>query len=94
MFNMARTSAISPFVLLLSSFSEHGVYFPSAEEAAAAAAATTTTTTQRVITKDVVIIGGGASGAHAALRLKDMGQSIVLVEKEVILVRSLTPSKA
>lgn len=92
---MARTSAISPFVLLLSSFSEHGVYFPSAEGAAAAAAATTTTTTtQRVITKDVVIIGGGASGAHAALRLKDMGQSIVLVEKEVILVRSLTPSKA
>ncbi|RYP18443.1 hypothetical protein DL765_003955 [Monosporascus sp. GIB2] len=39
----------------------------------------------RSITRDVVIIGGGASGAHAAVRLKDMGQSIVLVEKQAIL---------
>ncbi|RYP67272.1 hypothetical protein DL771_007361 [Monosporascus sp. 5C6A] len=44
-----------------------------------------TDATRRIITRDVVIIGGGASGAHAALRLKDMGQSVVLVEKEAIL---------
>ncbi|RYP80881.1 hypothetical protein DL769_002259 [Monosporascus sp. CRB-8-3] len=44
-----------------------------------------TDATPRAITRDVVIIGGGASGAHAAVRLKDMGQSIVLVEKQAIL---------
>ncbi|RYP59273.1 hypothetical protein DL770_010244 [Monosporascus sp. CRB-9-2] len=44
-----------------------------------------TDATPRVIKRDVVIIGGGASGAHAALRLKDMGQSIMLVEKQAIL---------
>jgi ribulose 1,5-bisphosphate synthetase/thiazole synthase len=36
----------------------------------------------RVITKDVAIIGGGASGAHAAVRLReDFGKSVVVVEK-------------
>ncbi|RYP46274.1 hypothetical protein DL768_007493 [Monosporascus sp. mg162] len=44
-----------------------------------------TDATPRAIKRDVVIIGGGASGAHAAVRLKDMGQSIVLVEKQAIL---------
>lgn len=39
-----------------------------------------------VLERDVVIIGGGAGGAHAALRLKDMGQSIALIEKDEILV--------
>ncbi|KAM7212487.1 beta-cyclopiazonate dehydrogenase [Rhypophila decipiens] len=40
----------------------------------------------RVIEKDVAIIGGGASGAYAAIRLKeDYGKSIVLVEKEAAL---------
>ena len=40
-----------------------------------------------VLKKDVVIVGGGASGAHAAVRLReDLGQSIVLIEKEAILV--------
>ncbi|GAB1318026.1 Beta-cyclopiazonate dehydrogenase [Madurella fahalii] len=35
-----------------------------------------------VITRDVAIIGGGASGAYAAVRLKeDYGQRIVLIEK-------------
>ncbi|KAF7548325.1 hypothetical protein G7046_g8712 [Stylonectria norvegica] len=38
------------------------------------------------IQKDVVIIGGGASGAYAAVRLKeDYGKSILLVEKADIL---------
>lgn len=35
-----------------------------------------------IIARDVAIIGGGASGAYAAIRLKeDYGKSIVLVEK-------------
>lgn len=41
------------------------------------------------ITKDVVIIGGGASGAYAAIRLKeDYKKSVVVVEKEARLVSS------
>lgn len=40
-----------------------------------------------VITKDVVIIGGGAGGTHAAVKLReDLGQDIILVEKQSILV--------
>ncbi|ETS82078.1 hypothetical protein PFICI_07080 [Pestalotiopsis fici W106-1] len=39
--------------------------------------------TYAIIEKDVVIIGGGASGAHAAVRLReDYGKSIVIVEKQ------------
>lgn len=42
------------------------------------------------IEKDVVIIGGGASGSHAAVRLReDYGKSVVVIEKEAILVRFL-----
>ena len=45
------------------------------------------------IQKDVVIIGGGASGAYAAVRLKeDYGKSILLVEKQDILVSWSKPS--
>src|SRR3569833_2055665 len=44
---------------------------------------------QDVIQRDVVIIGGGASGAHAAVRLReDFKKSVILVEKQSILVRS------
>lgn len=40
-----------------------------------------------VLFKDVAIIGGGASGAYAAVRLRDdFGKSIALVEKEDRLV--------
>jgi hypothetical protein len=54
--------------------------FVSAEAAAEAVSKT--------ITKDVVIVGGGASGAHAAVRLReDFGKSIVLIEKHDYLVR-------
>ena len=44
--------------------------------------------TQPTKEADVVIIGGGAAGSHAAVRLRDdFKKSIVLVEKEGILVR-------
>ncbi|KAI9773670.1 MAG: hypothetical protein M1840_006944 [Geoglossum simile] len=32
------------------------------------------------ITRDVVVIGGGSSGTYAAIRLRDMNQSVVVVE--------------
>ncbi|KAJ5225377.1 FAD/NAD(P)-binding domain-containing protein [Penicillium chermesinum] len=37
------------------------------------------------IVRDVAIIGGGASGTFAAVRLRDKGQSVILIEKEDIL---------
>ncbi|TLD19982.1 hypothetical protein PspLS_09358 [Pyricularia sp. CBS 133598] len=40
----------------------------------------------RTIVRDVVVIGGGASGAYAAVRLRDdLNKTVVLVEKEEIL---------
>ncbi|KAK4171096.1 hypothetical protein QBC36DRAFT_368171 [Triangularia setosa] len=39
-----------------------------------------------IIYKDVAIIGGGASGAHAAVKLRqDFGKSVVIIEREPIL---------
>lgn len=38
-----------------------------------------------VITRDVAVIGGGATGTYAAINLKLLGESVVLVEKENIL---------
>lgn len=38
-----------------------------------------------VITRDVCIIGGGSAGTYAAVRLRDMGRSVVVVEKENVL---------
>jgi NAD(P)-binding Rossmann-like domain len=35
-----------------------------------------------IITRDVCIIGGGSSGTYAAIRLQDMGKSVVVVEKQ------------
>lgn len=55
----------------------------------AVASVATASTYKSVIEKDVVIIGGGGSGAHAAFRLReDYGKSIILIEKEAILVSS------
>ncbi|KAL0253292.1 hypothetical protein SLS55_010264 [Diplodia seriata] len=35
-----------------------------------------------VIERDVVILGGGAAGAYAAVRLRDAGKSVVVIERE------------
>lgn len=53
------------------------------------AGATTTNGFKNFLERDVIIVGGGASGAHAAVRLReDFGKSIALIEKEAILVSS------
>lgn len=39
-----------------------------------------------VVTTDTLVIGGGAGGAHAAVRLTDYGQDVILVERQPILV--------
>lgn len=42
---------------------------------------------RKTITRDVAIIGGGASGAHAAVRLReDFDKSVIVVEKKNRLV--------
>lgn len=38
-----------------------------------------------VITRDVAVIGGGSSGTYGAIKLKDMGKTVVVVEKEGVL---------
>jgi len=35
-----------------------------------------------VITRDVAVIGGGASGIYAAMNLRALGKSVVVVEKQ------------
>lgn len=37
------------------------------------------------IIRDVAIIGGGSSGTFSAVRLRDQGKSVILIEKEAIL---------
>ncbi|KIM97014.1 hypothetical protein OIDMADRAFT_131121 [Oidiodendron maius Zn] len=37
---------------------------------------------ENVLVRDLVVIGGGASGAYGAIAMKDMGRSVVVVEKE------------
>lgn len=48
-----------------------------------------TTNTTMLVSTDVVIIGGGASGSHAAVRLTDYGQDVIVIEKQSNLVRSI-----
>jgi hypothetical protein len=38
-----------------------------------------------VVIRDICIIGGGSAGTYTAVRLSDMGQSVVVVEKENVL---------
>lgn len=47
--------------------------------------AVTSRTKLDVINRDVCIIGGGSSGTYTAVRLTDLGQSVVVVEKEDVL---------
>lgn len=44
------------------------------------------TAAANTLSRDVVIIGGGASGAHAAVWLRDHGKSVAVVEKRDTLV--------
>jgi hypothetical protein len=37
-------------------------------------------TAQSVITRDIAIIGGGSTGTYSAIRLRDLGRSVVVVE--------------
>ena len=38
-----------------------------------------------IITRDVLIIGGGASGTYSAIKLRDLGKSVVVVEAKGVL---------
>ncbi|KAK3291692.1 uncharacterized protein B0H64DRAFT_445725 [Chaetomium fimeti] len=35
-----------------------------------------------IVTRNVAVIGGGSSGTYAAIKLRDLGRSVVVVEKE------------
>lgn len=37
---------------------------------------------EKIIARDVCVIGGGASGTYAAIRLRELGHSVVVAEKE------------
>ena len=39
----------------------------------------------KVIERDIAVIGGGASGTYAAVRLKELNQSVVLIEQQEVL---------
>ncbi|KAF4152968.1 hypothetical protein CNMCM6936_001105 [Aspergillus lentulus] len=53
---------------------------------AAAASLATASLLPNILFKDVVVVGGGASGAYAAVRLRDdFGKSVALIEKQSIL---------
>lgn len=48
-----------------------------------------------IIERDVVIIGGGAAGAHAAVKLRqEYGKTVLVIEKEDMLVRLQGPNPA
>ena len=42
-----------------------------------------------IVVRDVAIIGGGASGAYAAVRIKDSGKTVVVVDQSDHLVSAV-----
>lgn len=80
---------LSPFIMRIAMFSLRS-FLTIVLVPASGAIATYTIRTEanitNIITRDVVIVGGGASGAHAAVRLSDMGKTVVVVEKQGQLV--------
>ncbi|KAH9895430.1 FAD/NAD(P)-binding domain-containing protein [Xylariomycetidae sp. FL2044] len=42
-------------------------------------------TPENTIERDVVVVGGGSSGTHAAIKVKDAGKTVVVVEKDAAL---------
>src|SRR5206468_2514329 len=52
----------------------------SSAAAAATGAATSDATGAQVIHRDVCVIGGGSAGTYTAVRLGDLGRSVVVVE--------------
>jgi len=38
--------------------------------------------TEDIMTRDIAIIGGGASGTYAAFQLRDLNQSVVVIERK------------
>lgn len=43
---------------------------------------TSSYSSNHIIKRDVAVIGGGSSGTYGAIKLKDLGKSVVVVEKE------------
>ena len=46
-----------------------------------------------IIVRDVAVIGGGASGAYAAVRIKDSGKTVVVVDQSDRLVSRRPPRR-
>lgn len=44
---------------------------------------TSTSAQTSIVERDVVILGGGATGAYTAVRLKDEGKSVAIVERDI-----------
>jgi hypothetical protein len=66
-----QSFALSLFLPLI-----HAVYEPSSNLDASIS------NDARIIRRDVAIIGGGSSGTHAAIKLKDQGHTVIVIERK------------